>query len=387
MDFTPSEEHVQVRKMVREFAERTIQPLVKDINTKGVYETPVMPEAAKLGILGMTVPAEYDGAGVDFISYCIAIEEIARVDASTALSIAAHCGLGTSHIFAMGTEEQRRRYVPPLARGEKVAVWCLTEPGSGSDAAGLATRATKKGKDWVLNGEKTFATNGHYADTFTIMAKTDPAKGAKGITAFVVEEGTPGLKLGKLEEKLGMHGSPTSQIFLEDCHVPEENVIGGPQEGLGKGFVGALKTLDSGRIAIGALSVGIAQGSLDASVKYAKERRAFGQPIGAFQAIQWKLADMQVETEAARLLVYRAAYLKQTGQEFKAQASIAKLYASEVGMRAATEAIQVHGGNGYTTDYPVERFYRDAKLCEIGEGSSEVQRILIARSLGLPEGA
>jgi alkylation response protein AidB-like acyl-CoA dehydrogenase len=387
MDFTPSEEHVQVRKMVREFAERTIQPLVKDINTKGVYETPVMPEAAKLGILGMTVPAEYDGAGVDFISYCIAIEEIARVDASTALSIAAHCGLGTSHIFAMGTEEQRRRYVPPLARGEKVAVWCLTEPGSGSDAAGLATRATKKGKDWVLNGEKTFATNGHYADTFTIMAKTDPAKGAKGITAFVVEEGTPGLKLGKLEEKLGMHGSPTSQIFLEDCHVPEENVIGGPQEGLGKGFVGALKTLDSGRIAIGALSVGIAQGSLDASVKYAKERRAFGQPIGAFQAIQWKLADMQVETEAARLLVYRAAYLKQTGQEFKAQASIAKLYASEVGMRAATEAIQFHGGNGYTTDYPVERFYRDAKLCEIGEGSSEVQRILIARSLGLPEGA
>jgi alkylation response protein AidB-like acyl-CoA dehydrogenase len=387
MDFTPSEEHVQVRKMVREFAERTIQPLVKDINTKGVYETPVMPEAAKLGILGMTVPAEYDGAGVDFISYCIAIEEIARVDASTALSIAAHCGLGTSHIFAMGTEEQRRRYIPPLARGEKVAVWCLTEPGSGSDAAGLATRATKKGKDWVLNGEKTFATNGHYADTFTIMAKTDPAKGAKGITAFVVEKGTPGLKLGKLEEKLGMHGSPTSQVFLEDCHVPEENVIGGPQEGLGKGFVGALKTLDSGRIAIGALSVGIAQGSLDASVKYAKERRAFGQPIGAFQAIQWKLADMQVETEAARLLVYRAAYLKQTGQEFKAQASIAKLYASEVGMRAATEAIQVHGGNGYTTDYPVERFYRDAKLCEIGEGSSEVQRILIARSLGLPEGA
>lgn len=387
MDFRPSEEHVQVRKMVREFAERTIAPQVKDINERGVYETNVMPEAAKLGILGMTVPGEYDGAGVDFISYCIAIEEIARVDASTALSIAAHCGLGTSHIFAMGTEEQRRKHIPPLARGEKVAVWCLTEPSSGSDAAGMTTRAVKKGKEWVLNGEKTFATNGHYGDTFTIMAKSDPALGAKGITAFIVEKGTPGLKLGKLEEKLGMCGSPTSQLFLEDCHVPQEDVIGGPVEGVGKGFIGALKTLDSGRIAIGALSVGIAQGALDASVAYAKERRAFGQPIGGFQAIQWKLSDMHVETEAARLLVYRAAWLKQQGQEFKAAASMAKLYASEAAMRATTQAIQVHGGNGYTTDYPVERYFRDAKLCEIGEGSSEIQRMLIARSLGLPESA
>jgi hypothetical protein len=387
MDFRPTEEHVQVRKMVREFAERTIAPQVKDINERSVYETNVMKEAAKLGILGMTVPSEYDGAGVDFVSYCIAIEEIARVDASTALSVAAHCGLGTSHIYTMGTEEQRRKYVPPLARGEKTAVWCLTEPSSGSDAAGMTTKAVKKGKEWVLNGEKTFATNGHYADTFTIMAKNDPSKGAKGITAFIVEKGTRGLKLGRLEEKLGMHGSPTSQVFLEDCHVPEENVIGGPQAGVGMGFVGALKTLDSGRIAIGALSLGIAQGSLDAAVKYAKERRAFGAPIGTFQAIQWKLADMALQTEAARLLIYRAAWLKQTGQEFKTEASMAKLFASEVGTRAANEAIQIHGGNGYTTDYPVERYWRDAKLCEIGEGTSEVQRMIIARQLGLPESA
>lgn len=387
MDFRPSEEHVQIRKMVREFAERTIAPQVKDVEEKGVYETDIMAEAAKLGILGMTVPAELDGAGVDFISYCIAIEEIARVDASTALSVAAHCGLGTSHILAMGTEEQKRKYVPPLARGEKVACWALTEPGSGSDAAGMTTRAVKQGREWVLTGEKTFATNGHYADTFTIMAKHDPGKGSRGITAFIVEKGTPGLKLGKLEHKLGMRGSPTSQIFLEDCRVPEENVVGGPKEGVGLGFVGALKTLDSGRIAIGALAVGIAQGALDASVKYAKERKAFGQPIGGFQAIQWKLADMQVETDAARLLVYRAAYLKQHDQDFKAAASMAKLYSSEVAMRATTEAIQVHGGNGYTTDYPVERYFRDAKLCEIGEGSSEIQRMILARHLGLPESA
>lgn len=384
MDFRPTEEHVQVRRMVREFAERTIAPQVKDINERGVFETNVMREAAKLGILGMTVPAEYDGAGVDFVSYCIAVEEIARVDASTALSVAAHCGLGTTHIFIMGTEEQKRRYVPLLARGERIGTWCLTEPGSGSDAAALVTRAERTGKDWVLNGEKTFATNGHYADTFTVMAKTDPGKGAKGITAFVVEKGTPGLKLGKLEEKLGMHGSPTSQLFLEDCRVPDVNVIGG-KEGIGQGFIGALRTLDSGRIAIGALAVGIAQGALDASVKYAKERRAFGQPIGSFQAIQWKLADMAVQLEAARLLVYRAAWLKQQGLEFKTEASMAKLFASEVAMRATNEAIQVHGGNGYTTDYPVERYFRDAKLCEIGEGTSEIQRMIIARQLGLPE--
>jgi alkylation response protein AidB-like acyl-CoA dehydrogenase len=385
MDFRPTEEHAQVRKMVREFAERILAPRVKEVNENGLFSTDIMREAGKLGILGMTVPAEYDGAGVDFVSYCIAIEEIARVDASTALSIAAHCGLGTSHIFAMGTEEQRRKWIPPLARGEKIAVWCLTEPSSGSDAAGMTTRATKKGKEWVLNGEKTFATNGHFADTFTIMAKNDAAKGAKGITAFVIEKGTPGLKMGKLEEKLGMHGSPTSQLFLEDCHVPEENVIGGPQAGVGTGFIGALKTLDSGRIAIGALSVGIAQGSLDAAVKYAKERKAFGKPIGGFQAIQWKLADMALHTDAARLLVYRAAWKKQQGLEFKTDASMAKLFASEIATKAAEEAIQIHGGNGYTTDYPVERYWRDAKLCEIGEGTSEVQRMIIARHLGLPE--
>ncbi|HEV8360619.1 MAG TPA: acyl-CoA dehydrogenase family protein [Candidatus Thermoplasmatota archaeon] len=386
MDFRPTEEHVQVRKMVREFAERILAPQVKEVNEKGLFTTNVMKEAAKLGILGMTVPAEYDGAGVDFVSYCVAIEEIARVDASTALSIAAHCGLGTSHIYAMGTEEQKRKWIPPLARGEKIAVWCLTEPSSGSDAAGMTTRATHKGKEWVLNGEKTFATNGHFADTFTIMAKHDPTKGARGITAFIVEKGTPGLKLGKLEEKLGMHGSPTSQLFLEDCHVPAENVIGGPQAGVGQGFIGALKTLDSGRIAIGALSVGIAQGSLDAAVKYAKERRAFGKAIGGFQAIQWKIADMAVQLEAARLLVYRAAWRKHQGLEFKTEASMAKLFASEIATKAAEEAIQIHGGNGYTTDYPVERYWRDAKLCEIGEGTSEVQRMIIARQLGLPEG-
>jgi len=298
MDFALTEEQEAIRKMVREFAAKEIEPRIHEINEKGVFHTPVIRKAAELGLLGMTVPSEYGGTGTDFVSYCIMIEEVSRVCGSTGLTLAAHCGLGTSHI-AQGTEEQKRAYLPKLASGERIGAWALTEPGSGSDAAALATTAVRKGNEWILNGEKTFCTNAHFADVITVMAKTDPGKGTKGITAFIVPKGTPGLKMGKLEEKLGLHGSATSQFFLEDARVPHANVVGG-DAGVGAGFVGALKTLDSGRIAIGAWALGIAQGALDASLAYAKERQQFGKPIGAFQAIGFKLATMATEIDAAR---------------------------------------------------------------------------------------
>ncbi|MBI4392487.1 MAG: acyl-CoA dehydrogenase family protein [Euryarchaeota archaeon] len=383
MNFDLTEEQLAIRKLVREFGEQEVVPKTKEIEETGVFETDVVKKAAKLGLLGMNAPPELDGAGLDFVSYTIAIEEASRANGSFGITLAAHNGLGMSQILHQGTDAQKKKYIPPLARGDHVGCWALTEPASGSDAAGLQTTATKKGHHYILNGTKVFATNGHYADTITVMAKTDPDKGRKGITAFIIEKGTPGFKLGIMEEKLGLHGSCTSELILDNCEVHEDQIVGG-SEGIGMGFNGALKTLDSGRIAIGAMALGIGQAALDASVEYAKQRKQFGRPIGTFQAIQWKIANMATELDAARLLLYRAAYLRQKGAEFKSDASMAKLYASEAAMRACNDAIQIHGGNGYTTDYPVERYFRDVKLCEIGEGTSEIQRMIIARQLGLP---
>ncbi|MGQ0536771.1 MAG: acyl-CoA dehydrogenase family protein [Methanobacteriota archaeon] len=380
VSFEESPEQRAIREMVRAFAEKDVQPAVEASERSNVFETGLVRKAASLGLLGMTVPAEYGGAGIDSVSYAIAIEEVSRVSGSLGLTLCAHNGLGMSHIFRGANDAQRKRYVPKLAKGEWIGAWALTEPVSGSDAAALETTAVKKGGEWVLSGQKVFCTNGHYADVITVMARTDAGKGLRGISAFILEKGDPGLKMGRIEEKLGLHGSVTSQFFLDNCHVSADRLLGKE----GDGFTGALATLDSGRIAIGAFALGIAQGALDASVKYAGEREQFGQKIGNFQAIQFKLADMAVEIEAARLLVYRAAWQKDQGRPFKKEASMAKLYASEAAMRATTQGIQIHGGNGYTTDYPVERFFRDAKLAEIGEGTSEIQRYVIAKELGLP---
>ena len=385
MEFELSDDQKAIQKLVREFAEQEVAPEIPLLEKEGVWKSSVLKKAAALGLAGMTIPGEYGGTGLDAVSYNLAIQELSRVNGSVGITFAAHCGLGSSHILIMGTQEQKQRYLPRLASGEHWGGWGITETTSGSDAASLKTVATRDGDGWKINGQKVFLTNGHFADTFTIMAKTDPSKGARGISAFVVEKGTKGLVLGKLEHKLGLHGSATSQVFLDDCWVPDANVLGG-EAGVGNGFVGAMRTLDAGRIAIGSLALGMAQGAYETALNYAKEREQFGKKIGAFQAIQFKLADMAVELDASRLLLLRAAWLKDQGRDFSAAASMAKLYASEAAMKIATEAIQCLGGNGYTTDYPVERHFRDIKLCEIGEGSSEVQRMLIAKSIGLPQG-
>ncbi|MGB1697338.1 MAG: acyl-CoA dehydrogenase family protein [Thermoplasmatota archaeon] len=383
MDFTPTAEHDLIRQTMREFAEQKVAPIAAKMDEEDWWPSELVPEMSAMGLMGMVVPQELGGAGLDTVSYNIAIEEIAAVSGSLALSLAAQNGLGYGHILGQGTPEQVQKYIPRLASGEHIGAWCLTEPSAGSDAAGLQTTAVRDGDGWVINGQKQFITNGHIADIFTIMAKTDPAAGAKGITAFIGEKGMKGLNLGNKEDKLGMRGSITSQLYFEDLYIPDENVIGG-EAGLGQGFIGTMQTLDAGRIAIGSLALGLAQGAYDASLACSKERKQFGKPIGSNQAIQWKLADMATEIDAARLLLQRAAVLKDQGKPFTREAAMGKLFASEVGMRATTEAIQIHGGNGYTKDYPVERMFRDVKLCEIGEGSSEVQRMVISRAIGCP---
>ena len=383
MDFTPTAEHELIRQTMRDFAQQKVAPIAAKMDEDDWWPTELVPEMGAMGLMGMVVPQELGGAGVDTVSYNIAIEEIAAVSGSLALSLAAQNGLGYGHILGQGTPEQVQKYIPKLASGEHIGAWCLTEPTAGSDAAGLQTTATRDGDGWVINGQKQFITNGHIADVFTIMAKTDPSAGAKGITAFIGEKGMKGLNLGNKEDKLGMRGSITSQLYFEDLYIPDENVIGG-EAGLVMGFIGTMQTLDAGRIAIGSLALGLAQGAYDASLAYSKERKQFGKPIGSNQAIQWKLADMATEIDAARLLLQRAAVLKDQGKPFTREAAMGKLFASEVGMRATTQAIQIHGGNGYTKDYPVERMFRDVKLCEIGEGSSEVQRMVISRAIGCP---
>ncbi len=336
-----------------------------------------MPKLAAMGLMGVVFPEEYGGAGLGYIDYAIVIEELSRVDGSVGIIVAAHTSLCANHICQCGSEEQRRRYLPDLASGRKLGCWSLTEPEAGSDAAGTRTTAVRRDDCYVLNGSKTFTTNGHHADLCVAMAVTNRAKGPHGISAFLIEKGTPGFRVGKKEDKLGLRASDTSEVIFEDCRLPAANLLGKE----GAGFVDSLRILDGGRISIAAMAIGMAQGAYEAALKHAKQRKQFGRPISEFQAIQWKLVDMATEIDAARLLNYRAAWLADHGLRHTKESSMAKLYASEVAVRVANEALQVHGGYGFIKDYPAEKYYRDVKLCTIGEGTSEIQRLIIARQI------
>jgi len=377
VDFILDEDLQMLRKQVREFAEKEVAPVARDCDREARFPLENVKKMGALGLLGMTVPTEYGGAGAGARHFAVAVEEVARVDGSHALILAAHHSLCIANILIGGNDEQKRRYLPDLATGAKIGAWALTEPASGSDAAAMTTTAVREGDGWVLNGTKNFCTNAPHAETFVITAKTDATKGNRGISAFLCEKGWKGLSIGRIEDKLGMRASATSQVNLENCLVPEENLLGGENQG----FANALKVLDGGRIGIAALGVGIAQGAFETALTYSKERRQFGHPIADFQAIQWYLADMAVQIEAARWLTYRSAWLKDNGLPFKKEAAMAKLFASEAAMAVTMKAVQVLGGYGYVSDYPVERMMRDAKLCEIGEGTSEIQRLVIAREV------
>jgi alkylation response protein AidB-like acyl-CoA dehydrogenase len=401
MEFSLTDEQHQLRRTVREFAEGEIAPHVMEWDESSTFPSEIIPKLAEMGFLGAIFPEQYGGAAMGYLEYAIIIEELSRVDGSIGIIVAAHNSLCTNHIFKFGSESQRQKYVVPLAQGVKLGCWSLTEPEAGSDAGGTRTTATKQPEGlpgprqgepgrsgcWVLNGAKTFTTNGHHADVCVAMAVTDAAKKHHGISAFIIEKGTPGFRPGKKENKLGLRASDTSEVVFTDCRVPAENLLGRE----GEGFVNSLQILDGGRISIASLGLGMAQGAYECSVRYAKQRKQFGKPISEFQAIQFKLADMATQIEAARLLTYRAAWLADRAiaagdaggdaSRITRESSMAKLYAGEVAVRVANEAVQIHGGYGFTKDYPAEKFYRDVKLCTIGEGTSEVQRLVIARSL------
>ena len=372
-----TDNQVIIRDTIREFAEKTIKPLVMQYDESQEFPMEIMQQLGELGFLGILVPEEYGGAGLSYADFVIIIEEIAKVDPSIALSVAAHNGLGTNHILRFANEEQKKKFLPDLASGKKIAAWGLTESVSGSDAAGLRTIAEKKDGYYILNGSKTFTTHGTVGSTLVIMAVTDKSKGKKGISAFILEKGAEGLIIGKKENKLGMRASDTTQLTFENCKVPAENLIG--EEG--EGFVQAMKILEGGRISIAALSLGLAQGCLNASIKYSGERKQFGKHLNEFQGIQFKLAEMSTNIEAARLLTYKAALKRDKGESIIKEAAMAKLFASEIAEKASSETVQIFGGYGFIKDYPVEKFYRDVKLCTIGEGTSEIQRIVIARNL------
>jgi alkylation response protein AidB-like acyl-CoA dehydrogenase len=378
MDFSFTDEQQQLRRTVRQFAEAEILPHVMEWDEAAHFPDDLFPKIGALGLLGVLFPEALGGSGLGYIEYVSVIEELARVDGSVGLSVAAHNSLCTNHIFKFGTDAQRQKYLPALAQGKMLGAWSLTEPGAGSDAGGTRTVAVRRDGGWVLNGAKTFTTNGHSAGVCVAMAVTQKDKGAHGISAFIVERGTPGFRPGKKENKLGMRASETSEVIFTDCFVPGDNLLG--EEG--KGFVNSLQILDGGRISIAALGLGIAQGALEAATKYSKQRRQFGQPISEFQGIQFKLADMATEVEAARALIYRVAWMADRGDvRHTKESAMAKLFASEVAVRVATEGVQVFGGYGYVKDYPAEKYFRDAKLCTIGEGTSEIQRLVIARQL------
>jgi hypothetical protein len=377
MDFRPTEEQQILRRTVREFAEAEIGPHVMEWDESQHFPMDLLPKLASLGLMGIQFPEEYGGSGMSAVEYCICIEELARVCPAIALSVAAHNGLCSSHIAMFGSDAQKTQYLPRLVRGEVLGAWGLTEASAGSDAAGMRTTATKQGECWILNGSKTFITNGRIGGVMVVMAVTDRTKGHRGISAFVVEHGTPGMSAGKKENKLGMRASDTSEVLFQDCRLPALALLG--EEG--QGFINTLQVLDAGRIGIAALSVGLAQGAYEAARRYAKERRQFGQPIASFQAIQWKLADNATRIEAARLLTYRAAYLKDRGLRTTKESSMAKLFASEIAVKAADDCVQIHGGYGFVKDYPAEKYFRDVKLLTIGEGTSEIQRLVIARQL------
>ncbi|MCD4692995.1 MAG: acyl-CoA dehydrogenase [Calditrichales bacterium] len=372
-----NEEQEMVRKMVRDFARKEIAPIAIEIDEEQRFPKEIFKKMAELNMLGMPFDEKYGGAGFDYVSYTITLEELARVCASTALSYSAHVSLAASPIDEFGTEEQKQKYLKPLAIGEKIGSFGLTEPTAGSDAGGTKTIAVKDGGSYVLNGSKVFITNAEVADIFVVTAVTDKSKGTRGISSFIIEKGTTGFEVGKKENKCGMRASPTSMLHFTDCRIPEENLLGKFNEGY-KQF---LRTLDGGRIGIAVQSLGIAKEAMKRSVIYAQEREQFGKKIGEFQAIQFKIADMAANIHAAELIIYNAANLKQEGKSYKREAGIAKLYATEMATKAANEAIQIHGGYGYMKEYEVERFWRDAKLLEIGEGTSEVQRIVIYREI------
>jgi alkylation response protein AidB-like acyl-CoA dehydrogenase len=377
LDFQLTEEQQQLRKSVREFAEREIAPNVMKWDEASEFPLGTVKELGKLGIMGVVFPAEYGGAGMGYVEYVTAIEELSRVDGSVGIIVAAHTSLCSNHIFLAGSEEQKKKYISKLATGEFIGAWGLTEPGAGSDAGSARCSAIKKRDGWVLNGTKTFITNGHYADVAVVVAVTDKTTGTHGLSAFLVEKGTKGFRPGKKENKLGLRASDTAELIFEDCFIPSGNLLGKE----GDGFVDAMRVLDGGRISIAALSLGMAQGAFEAALKYSKQRKQFGKAISEFQAIQWKLADMATEIEAARLLTLRAAAMKDAGHKTTQESSMAKLYASEVAVKCANECVQIHGGYGFIKDYPAEKFYRDVKLCTIGEGTSEIQRMVIARQL------
>ncbi len=372
-----NEDQVAIRDTIRDFANTRIKPVIMELDEKQIFPLDIMKELGELGFLGILVPEEYGGSGLGYKEYSLIVEEIAKVDPSIALSVAAHNGLCTNHIYMFGNEEQRKKYLPDLTSGKKIGAWGLTEPGSGSDAAGMSTTAELQGDYYVLNGTKSFITHGGVGETAVVMAITDKEKGSHGISAFILEKGMEGFSVGKKENKLGMRASETTQLIFENCKVPKENLLGNE----GEGFKQALKILEGGRISIAALSCGLAAGCLEQSIKYAKERKQFGKALTEFQSILFKLADMATELEAARLLTFQAAWQKDSGKFNLKSAAMAKLFASEIATKAANEAVQIFGGYGFVKDYPVEKFYRDVKLLTIGEGTSEVQKIVIGREI------
>jgi alkylation response protein AidB-like acyl-CoA dehydrogenase len=379
VEFQYTPEQVQLRKAVRQFAEAEIAPHVMEWDEAQTFPLEVVRKLGELGYLGSIFPEELGGAGLGYIEYAIIIEELSRVDGSVGIIVAAHTSLCSNHIYKMGTDEQRQKYIPKLASGEWIGCWSLTEPEAGSDAAGTRTTAVADENDgsWVINGSKTFCTNAHYAGVCVAMAVTDRAAAQHGISAFIVENGTPGFRCGKKENKLGLRASATGEVIFENCRLPQGQLLGKKNDG----FVDSLKVLDGGRVSIAALSIGMAQGAYDAALRYSKLRKQFGRPISEFQAIQHKLVDMAVDLDAARLLNYRAAWMLDNGKRVTRESAMAKLFASEAAVRIANEAVQIHGGYGFIKDYPVEKFYRDVKLCTIGEGTSEIQRLVIARQL------
>ena len=377
MDFRLSDDQELLRRAVREFAERELAPHVMEWDEAQHFPMDLLPKLAALGLTGIQFPEAFGGAGMSAIDYCLCIEELARVDPSIALSVAAHNGLCSAHIAMFGSEAQKRRYLVPLAQGAMLGAWGLTEAGAGSDAASMRTAAARDGDGWAINGTKQFCTHGTIGGVVVVMAVTDRARGHRGVSAFIVERGTPGMEAGRKENKLGMRASDTSEVVFEGCRVPASQLLG--EEG--QGFINTLQVLDAGRIGIAALAVGLAQGAYEAARDYALERRQFGQPIAGFQAVQWKLADAATRIEAARLLTYRAAHLKDRGARMTRESAMAKLYASEVAVQVAEDGVQVHGGYGFVKDYPAEKFFRDVKLTTIGEGTSEIQRLVIARQL------
>jgi butyryl-CoA dehydrogenase len=377
MDFELTEEQRMFRRMVRDFAEKEIAPRAEEIDETDRFPDDLFRRMGELGILGLPFPEEYGGSGGEYTSMVIALEEIARVSGSMAITLDAQTSLCCEPIYLFGTEEQKRKYLVPLAQGEKIGAFGLTEPQAGSDAGATRTHAVRDGDEWVINGQKNFITNGSIADVVVITAKTDPEKGTRGISSFIVEKCTPGFQPGRDEKKMGLKGSVTSELFFEDCRIPADNLLGKENEG----FKQFLVTLDAGRVAISAMAVGLAQGAYERAVAYAQERVQFGQPIVKFQAVQWMIADMATEIEAARLLVQRAAWMRERGMRFTKEAAMAKLFATDMSERACRKAIQIHGGYGYMREYEVERMYRDQRLCAIGEGTNEIQRLVIARQV------